>query len=325
MRAVQKLPLSDLKSDYEVAKQGGRFRRPRKGVNGVGTTGDFHFKSEREWLYSIEYARDLDRNDSVAGMVVDRLIDNILQDTGIRPDPSTGDENADAFLKQKWNEWANDEDACDLAGEMSFVEMERSVLRGSLVDGDLIALPNESGAIELMEAHRCRTPSNTTKNVVYGVQLNGVRQRLRYYFTKDELSPHRALRKVSDTIPVDARDDEGNRQVFHVFNPNRVSQTRGVTCFARVADALGMHDDIEFANLVRQQVAACYNIIRKKNNRAHWRRGSTEHVRPVRCQVRTHAQRRTLLQGWRLRLNPARKSRDLVQIFPILNFLNTSA
>lgn len=241
MRAAKKPPLTDIRADYEIAKRG-RFRRPRKGVSGVGTSADYHFRSESEWLYSIEYARDLDRNDGVAGMVVDRLLDNVLQDSGIRPDPSTGDENADAELKRRWQEWSSDEDQCDLAGEMTFCEMERSVLRGCLVDGDILPILNESGAVEVMEAHRCRTPRNTRKNVVFGVQLNEFRRRLKYLFTKEELDPGRALRKVSDTKPIDTRDEDGNRQVLHVFDPDRVSQTRGVSCFRRCADALGMHD-----------------------------------------------------------------------------------
>jgi len=252
------------RANYDIANQGGRFRRKRKGVAGVGTSGDYHFQNERDWLYSIEYARDLDRNDSIAGMAITRLLDSCLQDQGIRPDPCTGDENANAFLKDQWNEWADDEELCDLAGEMTFHEQERTVLRAALVDGDMLVLPNEDGAMELMEAHRCRTPSNTSKNVVYGVQLDEHRRRLSYLFTKEELDPRRALRRVGDTTPIAARDTNGNRQVFHVLDPDRVSQTRGVSCFRRVADPLGMHDDIQFANLVRQQIASCFAIIRSR-------------------------------------------------------------
>ena len=56
MRKAQTPPLHDIKADYEISKRHGRFRRTRKGVAGVGTTGDFHFRNESEWLYSIEYA-----------------------------------------------------------------------------------------------------------------------------------------------------------------------------------------------------------------------------------------------------------------------------
>lgn len=259
-----KSPLGGTRADYEIAKQGGRFRRPRKGVSGVGTSGDYHFKSDSEWLYGIEYARDLDRNDGFAGMAVDRVIDNIIHDTGFSPEPDTGDENADVFLKTLWKQWAENESACDLAGEMTFRQMERVILRSALVDGDVIPIGNESGSLEIMEAHRLRTPTNSKKNIVFGVQLDEHRKRLAYYFTREELDLTRAVRKVSDTVPIDARDEDGNRQVFHVFDPNRVSQTRGVSVYRRVADALGMHDDIEFANLVRQQIASCFAIIRNR-------------------------------------------------------------
>lgn len=265
MTVKDKTPLADIRQDYEIAKQGGRFRRPRKGVSGVGTSGDYHFRNESEWLYGIEYARDLDRNDCFAGMAVDRVLDNILHDTGFSPDPDTGDENADVFLKQLWKEWSEDENACDMAGEMTFSEMERVVLRAALVDGDNIPIGNESGAIELLEAHRLRTPTNSRKNIVFGVELDENRRRLTYYFTKEELGLRAALRRVSDTTPIPVRDEDGLRQIFHVYDPKRVSMTRGISVFARIADQIGMHDDVEFANLVRQQIASCFAIIRNRN------------------------------------------------------------
>lgn len=264
MTTAHKTPLSGLRQDYEIANQGGRFRRPRKGVTGVGTTGDYHLNSETKWLYAIEYANDLDRNDCFAGMCVDRLIDNVLHDTGLQPDPDTGDENADMMLKKLWNEWASDENACDMAAEMTFSQIERVVLRGCLVAGDIIPIGNESGALEIMEAQRLRTPTNSKKNIVFGIEKNVNRRSLRYYFTKDELDYRSALRKVSDTVAIEARDEDGLRQVFHVYDPKRVSVSRGVSIFSRIADQLGMHDDIEFANLVRQQIASCFAIIRKR-------------------------------------------------------------
>ena len=256
--------LSQPRADYEIAKRNGRFRRQRSGVGAVGRHGDFHFRNETGWLYSIEYARDLDRNDSIAGMTIDRVLDNILQETGIRPDPCTGDENADAFLRDKWKAWAENEDECDLAGEQTWLDIERTVARAALVDGDHFVLPNVSGALELVEAHRCRTPSNTKKNVVHGVELSTTRKRLRYWFTREDLAPHSSLARVRDTVQIDARSELGERLVFHIVDPNRITQTRGVSVYARVADPLGMHDDIEFANLVRQQIASCFALIRNR-------------------------------------------------------------
>lgn len=268
MMKTKKVPLHDIRSDYEIAKQNARFRRPRAGVSGVGTSADYHFRSESKWLYHIEYARDLDRNDMVAGMVLDRLLDNILQETGIRPDPDTGDENLNAALKDMWREWSEDEAQCDISQESSFQDMERNVLRAMMVDGDHFALPTDNGSIELIEAHRCRTPKNTSRNLVYGVELDQQRKRLTYFFTKDELEPTKTLNRVGDTTQIPARDEFGSRNVFHIYDPHRLTQTRGVSVFHRTADALGMHDDIEFANLVRQQVASCFTVIREQTRTA---------------------------------------------------------
>lgn len=259
------LPLQEIRSDYEIGKSNGRFRRPRKGVSGVGTNADYHFRSESEYLYHIEYARDLDRNDMIAGMVIDRLLDNVLQETGIRPDPDTGSEDANARLKDLWLEWSDNPQNCDLSGVRTFTEMERSVLRAMWVDGDHFALPTDEDSIELIEAHRCRTPGNTKRNVIFGVELDQRRRRLNYVFTKDEIEPHKTLSRVSDTVFVQALDQDGSPNVFHICDPHRISQTRGISVFRRVADPLGMHDDIEFANLVRQQVASCFGIIRKQS------------------------------------------------------------
>lgn len=265
-RKSNSLPLEGVRNDYDIAKRNSRFRRRRDGVSTVGTTGDYHYRSESDFLYTIEFARDLDRNDQIGGMMIDRLLDNILDATGMHPDPDTGDENLNDALKERWSEFADDEDKCDLAGELTFDQMERMVLRSALVDGDIIALANESGSIELMEAHRCRTPTNTSRNVVHGVLLSEERNRLQYWFTKDEIDPLRAFSKVSDVIAVPVRDEDGNRQVFHVYDPSRVSQTRGVSVFRRNADALGMHDDIQFANLVRQQVASCFAWVEEEDS-----------------------------------------------------------
>ncbi len=253
-----------MRADYDIAKRNSRFRRKRTGVSTVGTSGDYHYRNESDFLYSIELGRDFDRNDPVAGMVLDRLQSNVLQN-GIGVDPDTGDSKFDAALKSEWNDWASDESRCDVAGEHTFRELEQMAFRSTLVDGDSIVLPNESGAIELIEAHRCRTPTNTSKNVVHGVLLSETRKRLEYWFTRDEIDPSQTFAKVSDAVPVKVRDSAGNRQVFHIYNPSRVSQTRGVSVFRRCADFVGMHDDIQFANLVKQQVASCFSYIREQS------------------------------------------------------------
>jgi len=252
----------NLRSDYSAAKQG-RFRRRRSGLSLSGSGADYHIRSEADYLRILEYARDIDRNDIIVGQGINRLVDNVLQD-GIRLDPQTGDEALNLELWQRWEDWTTDPDACHIAGELDFLTILRLILRHAVVDGDIVALPLEAGSLQLVEAHRLRTPRGTTRNVVHGILLDENRRRLEYWLTKDDIDPWRPISKVSDIRRYPARDADGNKQVLHLYFPRRATQTRGVSALAPVIDATGMHDDIQFAKLVQQQVVSCFTIFRER-------------------------------------------------------------
>jgi capsid protein len=60
-----------------------------------------------------------------------------------------------------------------------------------------------------------------------------------------------------------AYDAEGNPLVLHVFNPERVSQSRGVSAFIRLIENATAHADLQFAMLIKEQAAACLTILRE--------------------------------------------------------------
>ena len=81
---------------------------------------------------------------------------------------------------------------------------------------------------------------------------------MQYWFCKDQIDPAKRIDSISDMLdPIPARDAEGNRQVFLIKNPMRVTQTRGLSHFYPAADMAGMIEDINFAAILKQQVAAC--------------------------------------------------------------------
>ncbi len=49
--------------------------------------------------------------------------------------------------------------------------------------------------------------------------------------------------------------------VIHLYRPDRLSVTRGITALAAPADTAGMMDDLAFAQLVKAQVASCYTFL----------------------------------------------------------------
>jgi hypothetical protein len=103
----------------------------------------------------------------------------------------------------------SDPDECDIAGENTLVQFESLGVRSEIVDGDIFLLGLDSGHLQAAEAHLCRTPSNTKKNVVHGVLLDSgdrPRRRLQYWFCPDNINPMQRFERVSDARMIDARD-----------------------------------------------------------------------------------------------------------------------
>ncbi len=250
------------RQDYDATKQS-RFRRRRTGLAPAGGSADYHYRNETQYLRLMESARDIDRNDMIVGQGINRLTDNVVQE-GFTPDPRTGDKGVNTELSARWLDWSIDPEQCDITGEHTYSQIEWLAFRSYIVDGDDHILPLEGGQLQLMEGHRLRTPRNASRNkknrIVHGVKLDEHRRRLEYWFTKDDIDPLAPLNRISDITKIPARDKDGNKQVFHIYDPRRVSQTRGITAFAPIFDPIGMHDDIQFAKLVQQQACSSYTI-----------------------------------------------------------------
>jgi len=254
-----------LRADYTAARAS-RFRRRRTGLPSAGASADYHYRSEADYLKMLELSRDIDRNDCVVGQGVDRLCTNLIQE-GLTLDVDTGDPGVDRELSGRWEEFWNRPVACDAAGEMTGGRLEYLALRHAIVDGDMVVLPLAEGPLQAIEGHRVRTPTGTRRNVVGGFLLDErTRKKLEVWITREEVDPSAAVNLVSDITPYQVwdRDELGEfRVVPHVYLPKRLSQTRGITAFAPIMDMIGIHDDVQFALLVKQQIAACFAILRE--------------------------------------------------------------
>lgn len=259
--AIVPRAFEEMRADYAAGKTS-RFQRTRTGIALVGSGADYHIRNEYQYFKTIEYARDMARNDTVFGAIVERSIRNLLHD-GFGFDPQTGDSELDADLKAGFTEFAADPQQCDVSGRFTLHELAEKVAWGVKVDGGLFVLPHNGGQLQLVEAHRCRTPSATKRNVVIGVFIDEWRRPKEYWFTKEELDPWRAITKVSEINRYPARDEDGEELVWHIYDPCRVSQTRGITTFAPIFEVLGMFDDMQFAAVVKSLVSQCFTFIRE--------------------------------------------------------------
>ena len=250
-----------MKGDYASAKTS-RLRKQLTGVSYQGSGADYHYRSDSEYLRIMEWARDFDRNDCIVGQALTRLVDNVLQQ-GIPCDPQTGNAEFDARAKELWGEWTEDADLCDLEQEKTFHEQAKLALRAVMVDGDVFHALLNTGQIQHFEAHRVRTPTNTTRDVILGILLNEKRQRKEAWVTKENVNPSFSVQRVSDMQRYPFRDSDGNRQILHQYLPRRLSQTRGISALAPIMDMTQIHNDLHFVQLVKAQVTACVTFFRE--------------------------------------------------------------
>lgn len=262
--------LNEVRQDFAAAKSS-RFQRRRTGIPSAGAGADYHYRTEADWLKLIEYARDMDRNDCVVGQTIDRAVLNTVQG-GFTLDVNSGDTFVDDELWNRWDEFTTNPDECDVSGERTFSELEFLSLRSVFVDGDVIAVGRDDGRLQVYEAHRCRTPYGKRDAVIHGIELDEQRRRIAFHICKEDIDPAKQIRIKNEFERVEARDKLGNRRVMQLRLARRLSQTRGITALAPCFDLGGMHDDIEFAAALKQQVSACFVIFRKKSD--NWQGGA---------------------------------------------------
>jgi capsid protein len=262
-----------LRADYDAARPS-IYRRTRIGIIPQGTGADWHIRIQTAYFQMVELARELMRNNVVLGQGVRRMVANIVQQ-GFIPAAKTGDRKLNRDLQQRWHEWANNPRACSQDGVHTFWDLEKLMVQHTVVDGDVFVLPTQEGRLWCVENHRCRTPVNAMKSkaahCVHGIVADDAGRPSEYWITKRDWEIHQSVRLVSDVKkhaaysrdpdPEFARLGYEWPNVLHLFRPDRLSMTRGVTALAAPADTCGMMDDLAFAQLVKAQAASCYSII----------------------------------------------------------------
>lgn len=258
--------MTEVHSSY-FAGQTSRYLPLPPGIQALGSSADYHYSTEYGYFLMVERARFDDRDNMVIGQGVNRFVANVVQN-GFTLQIETGDESIDEDLWDAWHEWAASPEACDYDGERDFDQIARGLLRNRTVDGDVFCLPTTEGSLQVIENHRCRNPFGAKTRVtngtgiIHGVEIQN-QKRVAFYFTPDELSPTAQVSRRTRMRRIPARDDEGNRQVYQVYDPRRFSQRRGVTAFAPIVFPAKYHDDLQFAALVNAKRSSFIAIVRE--------------------------------------------------------------
>lgn len=261
-----------MRADYTAAKSGRNYKHPPR-INKQGTGADYHIRNQADYFTLMELARNIANNDQVVSQGIRTLRRNIVQD-GFRPKPNTGDKAADVELLERWNEWAGDERKCHHEREHDFHEMESMAVEAMIRDGDILASGLEDGTLQQYEGHRVRSPSKVidkSRDVVLGVERMANGARGWFHVTRHEYDGVNVSRIQADDIQrisarmFDPLTNTDERICFQLYDPRRLSQTRGMTALAPILVTTAMHDDVQFAKLVQSQIVSYFAILHNRD------------------------------------------------------------
>lgn len=235
----------------------------------AGASADWHIRNEHHWLTLVEIPRALDRDSPVIRQGINRYC-NKIAGSEYQLHSDTGDPDLDDALEKEIRDWANDEDQCDAQGQRTLQAMAWQALRSTIVDGDCFVIPEETnGFLKTYEAHRFRSPTQGVLDTLrgrkstmgsHGVALNGWERPEWYFLTREDLGYSRSVNS-RNLFPIKAYDGDGNKQVFHLFRPERFTGRRGISTLAPVMDLATYHDDTTFATCIANQLQTFFAII----------------------------------------------------------------
>jgi len=243
-------------------------KRPKNQSADQELSGPFGANTMRAW------ARMLVRDNAWAWGVVDTYVNNVIG-KGINVQsafetPEGEDvENVNDERDRVWSQWC---EVCEVNGQYTFSEIQQMIMREIVEAGEvlirMITVPQKYKgifrpvpfAIELIEADRLaedrdRLAGHRAANgseIVRGVELDEEGKPIAYWIYPTHPND---IRKVAPTpVRIDASE------IIHLYNRERVGQTRGITIFAPVVSwmrDLGLYVENE---LQASAVASCFTV-----------------------------------------------------------------
>lgn len=231
-------------------------------------------------------SRDRWRNDSLGRATVGSIADNVVGSgfvprlnlpfdrLGIKRERAR--ELADQ-ARSVWQAWRLTADATDV---QSIDGLQHLIVASTLVSGDCFVQPlmvtDDPAAryrlkLNLIEGDRVDTPYGMDvrdRDIRSGVELGARSQPVGYWVHVAHPGDVGAVARAGDRAfrRYPARDDAGRPAMLHVFDRERIGQSRGTPCFAPVLNLFKNQADYEEAELVAAQVAACFAVFVRRQD-----------------------------------------------------------
>jgi lambda family phage portal protein len=216
--------------------------------------------------------RDLDRNNGIAAGIFQTLNDNIVG-TGLRlaatPDyralgkTIAWAEEWGRQVESLWKTWAEG-CSCDAAYRRNFASMSQLVFRSALQNGETLALalwldrPNIPWhtAVQLVDSDRLSNPIDklqVTKNLRGGIEIDDFGRPIAYHIraVPEYLTLYYGpqVGGPDEWVRVPAETEWGRKRVIHMYEQQRIDQTRGAPILTPIIEQFRMLDSYQRTEL----------------------------------------------------------------------------
>jgi len=218
------------------------------------------FRSNYDRVEMMKRARDLDQNFGLVRSLLLKFATHVA--ANITYQARTTDQNVNSDVEAYWNSWW---DKCDLSGRHTGSILMQIATMSMLRDGDFffILVRDQDGNLRLqgVEADRIGDPfrTYTSLNLIGGIHINqetGAPDGYDVY-----------LRTFGNAYMF--QSTIASNQVFHLYDPLRIDQYRGVTAFCTaINDATDIYEIVQMEKMAAKIASSQGGIIKRNNNNA---------------------------------------------------------
>ena len=204
----------------------------------------------------------------VKGLIGNKgVIANARVTKGISGD-TVMDDRANEAIEAQWKDWCVDPSNCDHREMMSFVDLQESMIKSWVTDGEFIVRVHEGNQagphgirLELIDPEYLDIYKSTNTagggEIRLGVEYDSEGRRLRYHFRKNTRSMGYGGQYIyngGQTYTVEAS------HIIHGYRPDQIDQSRGVPLVHASLIDLRQTDNLVESLLYRSRIAANASI-----------------------------------------------------------------
>jgi lambda family phage portal protein len=235
-----------------------KYTRERKGPSALSGAEDYHSNYDRVEL--MKRARDLAENVGLVRSILMKFASHTAANISYQARTENPEVNSE--VEAYWAEWW---DKCDLTTRHTGSTLMQVAMMSMLRDGDflIVLVRDKDGNLKIqgIEADRLGDPFKvyTSLDLIGGIHID-----------RDTGSPTAYdiyNRSIGDfytfqtTIP--------SSQAFHLFDPLRIDQYRGISAFhTAINDATDIYDIINFEKMAAKNASSQAGIVKRNNNNA---------------------------------------------------------